>query len=1171
MNKTLLKDILRSVKRSMSRYISVVAIVALGISFFAGMSAVTPDMKETAVDYYSDTNIIDIQAISTIGLTPEDVTAISNISGIETVVPQKFVDGMLLINGTAATDLDGSQNSVRVMSLDINAAAAYMQGAGNPSYMNRVTLLEGTWPTAADQCLVDESALSTPDGFKIGTTISVDGDGADLSSKLVNTEFTIVGIIRTPVYISYERGNTTVGNGKLSTFIYVPEDNFTLDYYPMLWCKVKGSENYTPYTEEYDEFIEPYVEAVNAVVSSNVSSRAAKLRVQYSAQVMVGEQDYNNAYNDAQLQLAQAKQQLEELRNLAQTGDEQIAQLKAQYNEAAMQANTTIDSSKLQYSAEYQAWQEKHDKYNEAADLVQKYEGAETKYQNALNSHNVATLQVNSTLATVTYLQDTIALTRSAIDMLNENQNTAADTIIERFIQAGIVGENLDAIIGSVEKFTALNSAMEISAALEPSLQNLEKSLVTSKAQLESAQRELDAAQKELDEAGRAVEQLKQLKAKLAVAKVELDAAERELEAANSDIQFSEIEVLSRLQDMKFQITNAETNLALAKEKMKTADAEYEAAVNETNARLLEEKERLDEAKALLSELDVATAYVDGRDGALYGYEEYGQTIDRTKALAAIFPWIFFIVAALVCLNTMTRMVEEERTQMGTLKALGYTDVEISLKYIIYALSASVIGCAVGTVLGFYIFPTAITKAYGILYDLPATVTAYRWGYAVIGSVLAVGSTVLAAFLACFSTLNSVAASLMRPKAPKIGKRIFLEKIDLIWSKLSFTSKVTVRNVVRSKKRFIMAVMGVMGCTALMLAGFGLSDSVSAMFTRQFTDRDSICKYDVLVGLKAHQDLSQGDSEVLRTVYQRPEITGAMLEYITVSEGASEKTDKTMEVYVVVPQDSAQIHNVTQLKNRVTGEEYTLDDTGVVITEKLAKELKLSAGDTIMIRETNGSSVSVRVSAVVENYTFHYIYMTRTVYASLYGTEPLFNYVTAVMADGVTPQQKQLLAESLMGNYEISAVSFTEDTQNVFENIVNSLNTVVVVLILSAGLLALIVLYNLSNININERYREIATLKVLGFRQGEVSAYIFRENLILSVIGTLLGLVAGVFLHKVVIGVADVDIVMFGRAISWVSFVYSAFLSMVFSLLVNLILIRRLKKIDMVESLKSVE
>ena len=477
--------------------------------------------------------------------------------------------------------------------------------------------------------------------------------------------------------------------------------------------------------------------------------------------------------------------------------------------------------------------------------------------------------------------------------------------------------------------------------------------------------------------------------------------------------------------------------------------------------------------------------------------------------------------------------------------------------------------------LGFALFPTAINFAYSIIFDMPPLIIKYRLAYAVPGILISVGTTVLAAYGAANRSLTAVASTLMRPKAPKGGKRVFLERFPELWSSLSFTWKVTFRNVFRNKKRFVMAVIGVFGCAALLVAAFGLDKSINTSLEKQFTDEDSIFRYDMQIVTNGSYDLTLGESDALNFVRSQPEIAMANLTYMKVYNTTSDKMDKDnpkkMETYLLVPDDSTALPNYVFLRDYYSGQPISLPQNGAVITRKLAKTLKIGVGDSITVLIDTDNAISVPVAAIAENYTFHYIYMTNEVYTAVFGANPQFNYVTANLAYELDGTQKQELSQRLIGDYTVSALAYQEDIQDGFENVFNSLGYIVLVLALSAALLSLIVMYNLSSINIHERMKEIATIKVLGFTPGEVASYIFRENMLLSVIGTIIGLLLGIGLHRLVLLVGEVDIIMFGRNPGILSFVYAAGLSLGFTMLVNLVLMRNLRKIDMVESLKSIE
>ncbi|MBR3094047.1 MAG: ABC transporter permease, partial [Clostridia bacterium] len=544
---------------------------------------------------------------------------------------------------------------------------------------------------------------------------------------------------------------------------------------------------------------------------------------------------------------------------------------------------------------------------------------------------------------------------------------------------------------------------------------------------------------------------------------------------------------------------------------------------------------------------------------------------DRTAAIAIIFPWFFFLVSTLVSLNTMTRMVEDERTQLGTLKALGFYNKEIIFKYIFYALTASVIGGVAGSLLGFILFPLAITTAFNIMFDVPALVLKYRFTYAIPGLVISILSTVMAANGASYRSLNSVASALMRPKAPKGGKRVLLERFPKLWASLSFTWKVTWRNVFRNKKRFIMAVIGVFGCTALLVAGFGLDKSIKDTLKGQFTAEDSIIRYDMQIVTNGSYDITVMDCDALNYVRSRPEIGNANLTYMKVFDTTNSEGKAKMETYLVVPEDASMLEQYIYLRDAETGEHLEVPEHGCVITKKMAVKLKLDVGDTIMINIDDETQIPVPVAAICENYIFHYLYLSKDVYARVFNANPQYNYITARLAYDLTTEQKDNLAKDLMAEYSISALAYQEDIQSSFDTLFDALGYIVVVLVVSAGLLSLIVLYNLSSINIHERIKEIATIKVLGFNDKEVATYIFRENILLGVFGTIFGLLGGIGLHRIVILVGEVDLIRFGRDAGIMAFVWATVLSMGFTMLVNLILMRNLRKVDMVESLKSIE
>jgi len=1171
-NKVLVTDAVRTVKRTSPRFISIIAIVALGISFFAGMNATAPDMLDTMKEYMLSSNAMDIQIVSTAGLTDDDIRVIGSITGVESIKGEKYFDGTVKANGNTVNDIDGSEMTIRVLSLDSAAAINCENGYNDPSYMNRPQLIEGNWPTSPNQCVVDRSTLSTPEEFQIGSVLTVSSDRADVTKSLQNTEYTIVGIIRTPLYISYERGNTNVGTGKLGTFCYVPAENFLSDYYTSVSIRLDGSSDFDPYSKEYDEYVKSYTDYITSISADLLAPRVDALRSDYTVKVSEAEAEYAKTKTQVEQSIADGEEQVALILDMAQNGDEKLAQYKEEYNTKAAEAERILAESKLEHSTQYAAWEEKMQQYNEAKAKVEQYANAETELANAQTEWRVASLQTSTLLSTVEQLENLLATTRSAMDQFNATQDNGTQGMIDRLTQSGLVGPEVDQIISTIHSLTAVGTAEEMMAYMEPQLQTLEVKLAATKEDLLHSKAVLAEKEAELKEAEKLVAELKEIESVLVETKAQLDAAEKELTGAGYDIQFGELEVLTQLSSLQNQIAIYETSVAAAKERAATVEAEFQAAKNEAYDKLEIARNQLDQAQQFLLGLDNAKWYVNNRNEALLGYEDYETTAKRTAALSLIFPWFFFLVSSLVCLNTMTRMVEEDRTILGTFKALGMTDREIMSKYIIYAVLASSIGAIAGSFLGFALFPFAVTTAYKILFDMPDVIISYRIGYALPGIAVAIGSTVLATYITCNKSLRVVPSTLMRSRAPKNGKKVFLEKLPSVWSKLSFTWKVTFRNVFRNMKRFVMATMAVAGCTALLLAGFGLNDSINRTMQNQFIKEDCVWNYDMQIVLNGSYDTTVTECSAYETVASNSLVNSALLTHMKVYDAASLDGKDVLESYLLVPETSGELGKYINLQNRKTGQLYQLSDSGAIITEKLSNTLGVKEGDIFNLILDDTHSVKIPVAAVVENYAFHYIYLSKNLYTSIFGSAPAYNYITANLAiDNLSQEQKNSLATELMKEYEISAVAYTSQIQNSFENIMDSISAIVIILIISAALLAFIVLYNLSIINITERIKEIATIKVLGFDNLEVSSYIFRENIILTLIGIAEGLLCGVLLHKVVITVAEVDILMFGRGISAKSFIYAALLAFVFSMFVSLVLHGKLKKVNMVESLKSIE
>ena len=530
-------------------------------------------------------------------------------------------------------------------------------------------------------------------------------------------------------------------------------------------------------------------------------------------------------------------------------------------------------------------------------------------------------------------------------------------------------------------------------------------------------------------------------------------------------------------------------------------------------------------------------------------------------SISTVFPLIFFLVAALVALTSMTRMVEEERIQIGTYKALGYSNAKIASKYLIYAAFASILGSITGIAVGFQVLPQVVWYAYGILYHAPSLVIPLNLGLALAAAFSSIACTMLATYAACRATLAESPANLMLPRAPKAGKRILLERVGPVWRRMSFIWKVTARNLFRYKKRFFMTVIGIAGCTSLLLTGYGVRDAVEEIVGKQF---DEVYIYNTTFGLK--------------TPEVKPGLAALLADSSKFSKSmkASNKTTditangKSFSAAIFVPEEPKLLKSMIHLNDRVSRADIPFGDNSVVITEKLANQLHVGVGSSITVKNSADHEVSFRVTGVTENYVYHYAYISPSLYESTMGEKPDYNEVDAICT--VTEEaQKKELTQSVMSQEGVGTLTYTKEIISRYDSMIQSMNVIVLVLIISAGMLAFIVLYNLTNINVTERQRELATIKVLGFFDKEVSAYIFRETALLTIIGCIFGLGLGILLHAFVVQTAEVDMIMFGRVIKPLSYVWSAAFTLLFGVIVNLVMYRKLKRIDMEESLKSVD
>ena len=708
-----------------------------------------------------------------------------------------------------------------------------------------------------------------------------------------------------------------------------------------------------------------------------------------------------------------------------------------------------------------------------------------------------------------------------------------------------------------------LEASRQQLAAAETQLNAYRQQMADGEAQLNAARQQITDGETQLSQ-GR--QELEQQKSVLEQSKAQMESGEQQIAQTRQQLTEGEAQIAEARQtlaDARAELEDGKAELAEKEQELADAKQEYEDGYAEAQPELADARQQIADGEQELKDLEKPEWYVMDREDvtSAKGFADDAERIDN---IGQVFPWIFFLVAALISLTTMTRMVEEQRQQIGTLKALGYRDGAIAVKYLCYAMLATVTGAVIGVVIGEKLFPWVIMNAYGMLYlGLPEYLTPLNWEQGLLAILTSIACTGLATLFSCWREMRAKPSELMRPEPPKNGRRVLLERVTILWKHLSFTQKSTVRNLFRYKKRFFMTVIGIGGCMGLMLVGFGLQDSITAIAKNQFVE---LFTYQAAVVVNSE---SKEQKDALREQAEMFDGMGSTLEMFAQNVELT-AGDESMSAIMEVPQDPSVVDQFFTFRDRRSKESYEFPEDGIAISEKTAKMLGVSVGDTIKVGEENKEGREVTISIIIENYVEHYIFMAPSLYESVWQETPDYNQILMKYED-TSDRYEENLGQMMIEQDGVVGVTFVSDLEAEIDDMLQALNIVIVVLIVSAGLLAFVVLYNLNNINITERKRELATLKVLGFYDMEVAEYVYRENVILTILGILAGAGIGLALHQYIIHTVEVDMMMFGRTVFPRSYLFSGLLTLVFSLFVNYMMYYRLKKIDMIESLKSVE
>ena len=1120
------KDFYVEIHRSLGRFLSIFFIVAMGVAFFSGIRAGEPDMRYSGDAYFDRNNVMDLRVIGTLGLTEKDVEALKKTEGVESVEPGYSVDMLL--------NVEGNYKVLHVASILDN--------------MNKYTVEEGRMPEKSGECLMDGDFLKAH-GFKIGDKILLSSGTKDAVTDTLKTEtFEIVGSGSSSMYFTYARGSSTVGNGEVSGFLGVIPEDFGLEAYTECYVSVKDAKALTAFTSKYNGKVEKVQKNIEGIADEQGKRRADEIRDEAKTELADAQEELDKGKKEAEEKLAEAKKQIDDGEKQLQEGKEQLEKA----NQELQNGKNKLYASQKEVDAAKKEISNGWNQYNSAK---KEFDAQEADFKK----------QYDAGIAEIAKGEEELTKAWDAFYSQKEEYDKGVTALAQAKEILSELLASLESGILPPEQVPQIQAQAE---ALKTEIAEKEPVLQEAGQQMNAAQATLEQKQQEADvQFAEARKQLEQGKAAIEAGRQQLEASRKKLISGEEQAKKGQQQIdegWSKIHDGEKEKTESEALIAENEEKLAQAKEEYEQGKIDAEQEIHDGEEKIKDAQQEINKIENAQWYVQDRS-ALPEYVGFGDNADRIRAIAKVFPILFFIVAALISLTTMTRMVEEQRTQIGTLKALGYGKLSIAGKYLNYALLATVGGSIFGVLFGEKVFPYIIVTAYKIMYThVPDVVIPYNWEYGIMAAGAAILCTGLATLLACYKELASQPAVLMRPPAPKQGKRVFLERIPFIWKHLSFIWKSTIRNLIRYKKRFFMTVFGIGGCMALMIVGFGLRDSIFAIGKLQYGE---LQLYDgmVILNTDAEEEDRKEPAKYLSSEKEVSDIMEGYSKRVTISKGKEEQ-----EVYLSVPSDLEKNKEFQVFRNRITKKEFELEKNSVILTEKAAQLLDVEKGDKIVLEDKDEKQAELQVTDICENYMEHYLYISPETYREIYGEDMEPNTVYFKMKNFNEKGVKEI-GENILDKRGALNVTYTYNIQGQLDDMLESLDIVIVVLIISAGLLAFVVLYNLNNINITERKRELATIKVLGFYDKEVSAYVLRENILLTIIGVVVGIALGSILHRFVIVTVEIDSVMFTRIIENISFVLSAALTCMFSFLVNAVMYFKLKKIDMVESLKSVE
>ena len=1107
-------DTLRLIKRTFNRFFSLLMIVLIGVAFMMGLLSSRPIMEKSVDAYYDKYHLQDFQIYSSYGFDENDVKAIADLDYVDRCFASRMVD-------VYSRDDNDNVNVTRVEELTRN--------------MNQFELIEGRLPQKDDELVVVANNMSL-EVYKIGSHLELFLDDRDIYDSLTTANYTIVGIAKTPSYMAKALGTSNLKNLELNIIVYVNSDNFLSDYYTTVYITVDDAARLDNFSEDYAALRDVRKDDLQTFANRQQDMLKDRLIGEYREKIEEGEKELNEKKEEGQKQLDDARKQLDDARIQIIAAQTQMETLQA----ALSTANTRVRTLQKQYDSENTRISKEIEKIEKADKQGRSFEAIRTETTSDYATYN-ALLRLKESSSVSPY-RDSIARIerenaerRNTLNDLYRQQSALNGRIADTSISVDEREQAVNELANVNSQITAVENELQVNQLLIDNLREMEN-----QSQTDNIDQLIDDLQKKYD--GHLEAQYISC-ISLAQDRLRLETTREEIRIAN--------EAISRVNS---EISSSSAEIEKGKKEYEQGEKEYLDGVVKFNDEIEKAETEIRKAYQELEELPDAKWIILDRDSH-YSTYMYTNNARQMGNIGTYLPILFYLVAALVCMTTMTRLVDEQRGQIGIFRALGFSKGQVISKYVIYALAASLIGSVLGIVGGMRIFPTVIYKTWRLMYDLPPQLNIVPIENVII-CVLAFTLLMMAVtFFVVRRTLDEVPSQLLRPKAPKNARKVFLENIDFIWRKLSFTSKITARNLIRYKSRFLMTVIGVAGCTGLLVVGWGIKDSIADVVAIQFGD---IYNYNYMVNLENDHNIDEMQ-EVLKNnlanEYVEPQMSYSTKVYL-------EKGDKVATVNVIDARNSNDVYNLREKDHKTP---LKLNNSGVIVSEKFADVYKIKEGDFITIESASGLKGSVKVMKICEMYFQHYIFISREYYDAIFNENVHYNTILVKTNDG---DELQRCAESVEG-YS-SLLDFTGLIDS-FNTMIEALDYIILVIIITSGALAFVVLINLTQVNISERIREIATLKVLGFRDREINSYIFKEILLLTLIGGLIGLPLGVLEHHFIMGVIDMEMIRFSNNIKPLSFIYAYLITIIFTFIVLNFTKKPLKKIEMIESLKSVE